>query len=318
MTSDPLASHRVGCIQGNDRCAAYDLGFGSDRSCGLGDLLNGGRRRRIGLGDDDDVGHAQDGFARMMGGLVSGSQGIDENDMKAWSDERKVVVATVPEDDIRLLRGGLEDAGIVGTGKHQRADGKMRLVLLPLFDRALRGIQIPEALKPLHGLALEMAIGHRMADGDHAKAALFETSREPARDLRLSNTCSHRRDCDDGNARLQHGALWSQQGEIGASRQRDRCLVHDLGVLDIAVSKDHLVDRFSLADLGQVAFVGNGNAVGIAGPGQRGGIAPIGDPGDLGRRERHDFTRRIVTIDHIEIVEVAACRTHDDDATRSG
>ena len=268
------------------------------------------------LGDDDDVGHAQDGLARMMGGLMSRSQGIDENDVKAWSDERKVVVAAIPQDDIRLLRGSLEDAGIVGTGKDQIADGKMRLVLLPLFDRALRGIQIPEALEPLHGLALEMAIGHRMADGDHAKAALLEPSREPASNLRLSNTRSHRRDCDDGDARLQHGALWPKQGEIGAGRQRDRSLVHDLGVLDIAVGKDHLVDRLSRADLGQVAFVEYGNAVGIAGPGQRDGIAPIGDPRDLRRRERHDFARRIVTIDHIEIVEVAACRTHDDDATR--
>jgi hypothetical protein len=254
----------------------------------------------------------------MMGSLVSGSQGIDENDMKAWSDERKVVVAAVPEYDIRLLRGGLEDAGIVGTCKHQRADGKMRLVLFPLFDRALLGIQIPKARKPLQGLALEMAIGHRMADGDNVKAALFESPRQPARDLRLSNTCSHGRDCDDGNARLQHGALWPQQGEIGAGRQRDRCLMHDLDVLDIAVSKNHLVDGFSLTDLGQVAFIEYGNAGGISGPGQRGGIAPIGDPGNLCRRERDDFTRRIFAIDHIEIMEVSTCRTHDDDAARPG
>ena len=78
---DPLASHSVGCLHGNDRCAVDDLGSGSHRSCGLGDLLNGGRRRRITLGDDNDVGHAQDSLARMMSRLMSRSQGIDENHM---------------------------------------------------------------------------------------------------------------------------------------------------------------------------------------------------------------------------------------------
>ena len=33
--------------------------------------------------------------------------------------------------------------------------------------------QIGEALEPLHGLALEIAIGHRVADADHTKAALL-------------------------------------------------------------------------------------------------------------------------------------------------
>ena len=45
------------------------------------------------------------------------------------------------------------------------------------------------------------------------------------------------------------------KAEIGAGRQRDRGLVHDMGVLDIAVGEDHLVDRLSRADLGQVALV---------------------------------------------------------------
>ena len=159
----PLASHRVGCIQGNDRCAADDLGFGSESTGGLGDPLNVGRRRRVGLGDDDDVGHAQDSLARVMGGLVSRPQRIDENDVEAWSDERKVVVAAIPQNDIRFFLGSLEDAGIVGTGKHQIADGEMRLILLALFDGALCGIEVGQVL----GSAARPGVPgcHRASDG---------------------------------------------------------------------------------------------------------------------------------------------------------
>ncbi len=41
-----------------------------------------------------------------------------------------------------------------------------------------------------------------------------------------------------------------------------------MGVLDIAVGKDHLVDGLPRADLGEVVLVEYGNAVGLAGPGQ--------------------------------------------------
>ncbi len=247
---------------------------------------------------------------------MSRPQRIDENDVEAWSDERKVVVAAVPQNDVRFFLGSFEDAGIVGTGKYQIANGEMRLILLALFDGALCGIEVGQVPEALYGLAFQVAIGHRMADGDNAKAAIFETSRKPTGHLRLAHTGSHRRDCDDRDARLQHGALGSKQTKIRPGRQCDRCLVHDMGVLDIAVGEDHLVDRLSLAGLGQIAFVEYANAIGISGSGQRNGIASIGDPRDLGRRERNDHTRRIVAIDHIEVVEVAACRAHDDDTAR--
>jgi hypothetical protein len=58
-----------------------------------------------------------------------------------------------------------------------------------------------------------------------------------------------------------------------------------MGMLDIAVGEDHLVDGLPPADLGQVALVEDRNAVGISRASQRSGIAPIGDPRNLGGRE---------------------------------
>ena len=213
MTMHALASHRVGVIQGNDRCAADDLGFGREGAGRLGDPLDVGRRRRVRLGDDDDVGHAQDGLARMMGGLMSRPQRIDENDVEARSDERKVVVAAVPQDDIRLLLGSLEDAGIVGTGKDQVADGEMRLVLLALLDRCTARHRDRRGSRTA---ARPGARGCRRAsDGGRTTTRRPRSLRrrdEPAGHLRLADAGSHRRDRDDGDARLQHGALRSKQG----------------------------------------------------------------------------------------------------------
>ena len=59
-------------------------------------------------------------------------------------------------------------------------------------------------------------------------------------------------------------------------------------------------------------FGPDGDAVGIARARQRRGVAAVVDAGYLGRREGHHSDLGVVAVDHVEVVKVATCRTHDD------
>ncbi len=55
----PAAAHRGGILQRYARSRPQDLGGGVEPARGLRHRAHIGFRRRIGLGDDDDLGHAQ-------------------------------------------------------------------------------------------------------------------------------------------------------------------------------------------------------------------------------------------------------------------
>ena len=92
--------------------------------------------RAVHLVHDADVGHAQVGLARVVAELVPGSVRVDDDDVEVGLDERRVVVAAVPDDHVRLLLGAGEDRRVVDPGEDEVAFGEVRLVLLALLDRA--------------------------------------------------------------------------------------------------------------------------------------------------------------------------------------
>ena len=118
-----------------------------------------------------------------------------------------------------------------------------------------------------------------------------------------------------GTARREHGPLRSEQGEVGAGRERARSNVHHVCVRDVAVGEDDLVDRTRPAQRLELRLVHDGNSVGIEPARQRRRIAPAGNARDLRRREGDDLGGGIVAINDIEIVEVPAGRADDDDAS---
>ena len=123
---------------------------------------------------DDNVGHPQHGLSRMMRGLVTGPQRVDQNDVEARPDEREVVVSAVPQDDVRFIVDNIEDAGIVDSSIDQVADCEVRLIVLALLYGALRFIEVGHDFESLDRLTLEVAVGHRMADRHDAKATVLE------------------------------------------------------------------------------------------------------------------------------------------------
>ena len=108
----------------------------------LGHRLNVDLGRRVRLGHDDDVGHAQHGLAWMMRRLVPRPQGIDQDDLQVGLHEREIVVAAIPDDDVGLHLRSAQDAGIVDAGEDDVACTDVRLVLLALLDRARSRVEI--------------------------------------------------------------------------------------------------------------------------------------------------------------------------------
>ena len=121
------------------------------------DLL---RARRVALRDEHDVGETQHRLPRVVRRLVAGAQRIDQTDQEVGPQEGQVVVASVPEDDVRLGPRAPGDALEVDSREDDSTRRDVRLVLLALLDRAAPRVEVLERGESLHRLRCEIAVGH--------------------------------------------------------------------------------------------------------------------------------------------------------------
>jgi hypothetical protein len=89
--------------------------------------------------------------------------------------------------------------------------------------------------------------------------------------------------------------------------------MHDVLVRNVAVCKDDLLDLECPNEISQGGFGMDGNTLRIQRPRKSGRVALALEKGNLGNREGDDFTGRVIPVDPVEGVEVAASGTHDDD-----
>ncbi len=94
--------------------------------------------------------------------------------------------------------------------------------------------------------------------------------------------------------------------------------MHDMLVGDVRVGEDDLIDVSLRDQSGELVLGQDRNPVGISRPRERGRVGPVGDPGDLRRREGDDLDLGIVAIDDVEVVEVAAPGSHDQHSAHRG
>jgi hypothetical protein len=252
----------------------------------------------------------------VVGGLVPRPQRVDQDDLKVRPEEREVVVSAVPQDDVDLLLGPRRDPRVVNPRVDDVADRDVRLVFLALLDGAAGRVEVADRDEALDRLALEVAIGHRVADRRRRQPVRLQEPRQPSRGLGLARAGAHGADRDDRHLGRDHRPPRAEKREIGARGDGDGGLVHDMGVLDIAVGEHHLVDPVLPADAGEIVLRQDRNAVRVAAAGERGRIGPAGDARDLGGGERHHLEGRIVAKRDIEVMEVAPGGTHDDDSPR--
>ena len=201
------------------RCREHDRRVPSVLVNRVEDRVDAFLRRAVDLVHDADVCHSQVRLARVVAELVAGAMRVDDDDVEIGLDERRVVVAAVPEDHVCLALRGPEDSFVVDPREYEVPLGEVRLVLFALLDGRVRGVEILVALEPLHGLLRQVAVGHRMAQHGDALAGLAEESGNMAGRLALAGASPH---CADRHRRLrcgQHRVMWRDQVVRRASSQ---------------------------------------------------------------------------------------------------
>ncbi len=205
-------------------------------------------------------------------------------------------------------------ARVVDPGEHQVSLGEVRLVLLPLFDRALRRVQVLVALEALDCLLRQVAVRHRMAQDGDALARLAEKAGDVAGGLALAGAGPHRADRDHGLLRRDHRRPRREQAVVGPGGHGQRADVHDVLVRDVRVREDDLVHALAAHEVRELLLRQDRDPLRVARARQCGRVDAAVDVGDLGRRERDHLHVVAPPVDDVEVVEVAAGRTGDDDS----
>ena len=271
------------------------------------------RLGRVDLVDDDDVGHAEVRLARVVAQLVPGAKRVGDDNVQARPEERQVVVPAVPDHDVGLLLGLAQDLLVVDSRVHDHAHLDRKLVLLALLDRRVRGVDLLDRLEPLDAHRLEVAVRHRMPDERDLQAGVEQDPADFAARLALAAARADCADRDHGLRALEHRRVRAEEREVGACREDGRRLVHDRFVRQVGIGEDDLVHSLALDQVGELVLGPDRDAVRVLRPGERGRVAAVVDAGDLSRREGDDLGARLLAEDRVEVMEVAASRSHDDD-----
>jgi hypothetical protein len=268
----------------------------------------------IDLVDDHDIGHPQVRLAGVKATLIARSQRVGDNEEEVWPVEREVVVATVPQDDVGLELGLMQDRPVVDTCVHDPPGVEMGLVLLALFDRRLEPIEIAVGSVALDTLGGEVAVRHGVADDDRCDAPIGEEGGNVSGRLALARPRSRRADRDDRTAAPEHRPIGAQEREVRPRRERSRRRVHHGLVAHVAVGEHHRIDVVVADDLLELLLGQDGNPGGVQRACQFRRISAIGNARNLGRGEGNDLDVRIVAVDDVEVVEVAPSGAHDRDS----
>jgi len=152
-----------------------------------------------------------------------------------------------------------------------------------------------------------------MADGHHPAALVAEDADDAAGGLALAAAGADGADGHHRHPRLEHAGARTDEAEVGARGEDEGRGVHDGLVGHVAVGEDDLIGPEVAHEPRQVGLGMDGDALGITRPRQLRRIAAALDVRDLGGGEGHHLGAGVVAEDRVEVVEVAARGSHDDD-----
>ena len=241
------------------------------------------------------------------------AEGVHNHDAQVGAIEGEIVIPAVPDDDVGFLLGFLDDLPVIHAGVDHRAQVYVRLILLALFDGAIVGVEVLEGSVALHDLPGEVPIGHRVADGDDPLAHVAQGPDDLPGRLALAGAGPGGADRDDGHGGLEHGAVGSEQPEVGPRCEDLRGLVHHVFVGHIAVGEHHPFHVVLGDKLVQVRFGVDRYALRIKLTRKDGWIGLVLYAGDLGGGESDHLIGRVVPEEDVEVVKVAPRGAHDND-----
>src|SRR6266511_966884 len=267
--------------------------------------------RAVDLVHDADVRHAQVRLTGVIAQLVSRPVRVDDDDVQIGTDERRVVVAAVPDDHFGVALREVEDRRVVDAGEDEVSLRQVRLVLLALLDRRIRCVEIVVPLEALHRLSREVAVRHRVPDDRDALAGAAQQRRHSSRGLALTGARAYGADGDARLRRREHRLARREQLEGRSCGERSRSDVHHVLVRDVRVGEDddlHLVLAHERVEL---VLCCDGDPGGIEGPGELRRVEASFDVRDLGRREGDDLDVLATSVGDVEVVKVAPRSTGD-------
>ena len=130
--------------------------------------------------------------------------------------------------------------------------------------------------------------------------------------LRLAAAGPDGADRDHRLPGLEHGGLVAHQHEVGPLGVDQGGHRHHVGIGDVAVGENNLVDVVLLDQLGDAGLLEDGDSLGIEPAGQGGRILAARDVGDLRGSEGDDLVVGVVAEVGVEVVEIPSRRARDD------
>ena len=268
----------------------------------------------VDLVHDEYVCEQHVGLAGVEREFVPGPQGICDDDHHVGLEERQVVVAAVPQQDVGILLGQRDHVGVVDTGVDGDALPDGQLVLLALLDRRVAGVDVVERAESLHPHVVQVAVGHGVADQCHDETVRLQHVRDGPAGLALAGTTAGGAHRDDGLPAPKRCDALADQAEVGAGRDHPRREVHHVRVGDVGVREHHFVHAVRPDQLIQLGLRHDRDAGGVAVARQIGWVGAAVDVRDLRRGEGNDVHTGIVTEHDVERVEVASAGPSDDHA----
>jgi len=167
---------------------------------------------------------------------------VCDNNPEVWFVKGCVIVAPVPDDDVCLLLGRLQNSSIVRAGIYDHPVLDVWLVFFAFLDRALVKIKVLNRLKTLHGLLCKIAVRHWMANRDGFLAEVLEDMGDPTRYLAFSAAGSYCRNRDHGFSRQDHRCVWIEQREFHAMGGDLLTTLVNVVEMHVRVGENDLVD----------------------------------------------------------------------------
>jgi hypothetical protein len=260
------------------------------------------------------VSHAHVDFARVVEQFVTRPVRVEQDNMDIRLKERRVVVASIPKNNIGFLFRLPQDATEIDSGVDRYSPLDVRLVFFYFLNGALLRDKIVKRGEALNDLIFEVPIGHGVTHYHHLPVEIPQNSGDFAGCLGFAAPGPNGANGYNRLIRLEHSVGGCEQDEIRPFRHGDRSLVHQVGVRYVTVGEGHKVNPMLSDEPGEIVFRVNRYAAGVGRTCQFGWNQAPHNVWNLRSREGDYVVARIVFEIDVEIVQVATRSAHNDDS----